>query len=124
MSRIGSKNTKPELVVRRLVFSMGYRYRLHGKNLPGTPDLVFPGRRKAVFVNGCFWHGHAGCRYGRLPKSRIAFWEAKIDRNRQRDSSNIAELQAAGWRVLTVWECELNEIEILMRRLNEFLQSE
>ncbi|MDO7910011.1 very short patch repair endonuclease [Pseudomonas sp. 22-AL-CL-001] len=124
MSRVRAKNTKPELVVRRLVFSMGYRYRLHDKTLPGTPDLVFPGRKKAIFVNGCFWHGHANCRYGRLPKSRTAFWQAKIDRNRQRDADNIANLQAAGWQVLTVWQCELKELEILMSKLNEFIQNE
>lgn len=124
MSQVGSKNTKPELVVRRLVFSMGYRYRLHCKTLPGTPDLVFHGRKKIIFVNGCFWHGHSDCRYGRLPKSRIAFWQAKIDRNRERDAENIAKLQTTGWRVLTVWGCELKEIETMMSKLNEFIQSD
>lgn len=124
MSRVGSKDTKPELVVRRLVFAMGYRYRLHSKHLPGSPDLVFPGRKKVIFVNGCFWHGHPGCRYGRLPKSRVEFWQAKIDRNRERDRENIASLEADGWRVLTVWQCELKDIETLANRLNEFIQSE
>ncbi|MNZ90184.1 Very short patch repair protein [compost metagenome] len=124
MSRVGSKDTKPELVVRRLVFAMGYRYRLHSKHLPGSPDLVFPGRKKVIFVNGCFWHGHLGCRYGRLPKSRVEFWQAKIDRNRERDRENIASLEADGWRVLTVWQCELKDIETLANRLNEFIQSE
>lgn len=121
MSRVGSKNTKPELVVRRLVFSMGYRYRLHSKHLPGSPDLVFPGRKKVVFVNGCFWHGHPGCRYGRLPKSRVEFWQAKIDRNRERDRENIAALEADGWRVLIVWQCELKKPLELCEKLNEFL---
>jgi DNA mismatch endonuclease (patch repair protein) len=124
MSQIGSKNTKPELVVRRLVFSMGYRYRLHYKRLPGSPDLVFPGRKKVIFVNGCFWHGHFGCKFGRLPKSRLMFWQAKIARNRERDDENITMLQADGWQVLTVWQCELKEIELLTSRINEFIQSE
>ena len=124
MSRIGSKNTQPELVVRRLVFALGYRYRLHVKGLPGSPDLVFWGRRKVIFVNGCFWHGHPDCRFGRLPKTRIEFWQVKIDRNRQRDRVNIASLEADGWRVLTVWQCELKFIERLANRLNEFIQSE
>ncbi|MGY4816642.1 very short patch repair endonuclease [Pseudomonas chlororaphis subsp. piscium] len=123
MSRIGSKDTKPELAVRRLVFSMGYRYRLHYKCLPGSPDLVFLGPKKVIFVNGCFWHGHFGCRDGHLPKSRVEFWRAKIDRNRERDQENIASLEANGWQVLTIWECELKEIETLANRLNEFIQN-
>ncbi|MNJ34468.1 Very short patch repair protein [compost metagenome] len=124
MGRIRSKNTQPELVVRRLVFALGYRYRLHVKGLPGSPDLVFWGRRKVIFVNGCFWHGHPDCRLGRLPKTRVEFWQDKIDRNRQRDRVNIASLEATGWRVLTVWQCELKFIERLANRLNEFIQSE
>ncbi|TLX69759.1 DNA mismatch endonuclease Vsr [Pseudomonas nicosulfuronedens] len=123
MSRIGSKNTKPELVVRRLVFAMGYRYRLHPKYLPGSPDLAFLGRKKVIFVNGCFWHGHRGCRYGRLPKSHVDFWEAKIDRNRARDTAKIAELESKDWRVLTIWQCELKDTETLAKRLNDFIQS-
>lgn len=121
MSRVSSKNTKPEIAVRRLVFAMGYRYRLHSKHLPGCPDLVFPGRKKVIFVNGCFWHGHPGCRYGRLPKSRVEFWQAKIDRNRERDRENIASLEAEGWRALTVWQCELRELERLCEKLRVFL---
>lgn len=121
MSRVSSKNTKPEIAVRRLVFAMGYRYRLHSKHLPGCPDLVLPGRKKVIFVNGCFWHGHPGCRYGRLPKSRVEFWQAKIDRNRERDRENIASLEADGWRVLTVWQCEFREPEKLCEKLREFL---
>lgn len=124
MSRVKSKNTKPELVVRRLVFGMNYRYRLHAKNLPGHPDLVFPGRKKAIFVNGCFWHGHFGCRYGRLPKSRVEYWQAKIEQNQARDRENTALLEADGWQVLTVWQCELKNIETLANRLNEFIESE
>ena len=122
MSRIKAKNTQPELVVRRLIFGMGYRYRLHDKRLAGHPDLVFPGRKKAIFVNGCFWHGHVGCRYGRLPKTRVEFWLAKIERNQARDKENIASLEANGWRVLTVWQCELKVIDLLAARLNEFIE--
>jgi len=124
MSRVKSKNTKPELVVRRLVFGMNYRYRLHAKNLPGHPDLVFPGRKKVIFVNGCFWHGHSGCRYGRLPKSRVEYWQTKIEQNQARDRENTALLEADGWQVLTVWQCELKNIETLANRLNEFIESE
>ncbi|MNO91931.1 Very short patch repair protein [compost metagenome] len=124
MSRVKSKNTKPELVVRRLVFGMDYRYRLHAKNLPGQPDLVFPGRKKVIFVNGCFWHGHTDCRYGRLPKSRVEYWQAKIEQNQARDRENTTLLEADGWQVLTVWQCELKNIETLANRLNEFIESE
>lgn len=123
MSRVKGKNTKPELVVRRLVFGMGYRYRLHAQNLPGHPDLVFSGRKKAIFVNGCFWHGHADCRYGRLPKSRVEYWQAKIEQTQARDLKNTALLEAGGWQVLTVWQCELKNIETLANRLNEFIES-
>jgi DNA mismatch endonuclease (patch repair protein) len=121
MSRVRSKDTKPELAVRRLVFGMGCRYRLHDKRLPGRPDLVFRGRRKIVFVNGCFWHGHEGCRYARTPKSREDFWRAKVERNRERDGQNIASLEADGWKVLTVWQCELKDLHVLEGKLHEFL---
>jgi DNA mismatch endonuclease (patch repair protein) len=122
MSRVKSKNTTPELAVRRLVFGMGYRYRLHDKRLPGRPDLVFPGRHKIVFVNGCFWHGHKGCRYARLPKTRVDFWREKIGKNRARDRANIALLERDGWMVLTVWQCELKTIDALATELYEFLE--
>ncbi|WDH48262.1 very short patch repair endonuclease [Pseudomonas chlororaphis] len=122
MSRVKGKNTAPELVVRRIVFGMGYRYRLHSKNLPGRPDLVFWGRKKLIFVNGCFWHGHDGCRYGRLPKTRIEYWQRKIERNKMRDAENIASLEADGWQVLTVWQCELVCIERLTNILHEFIK--
>lgn len=122
MSRIRSKNTSPELAVRRMVFRMGYRYRLHGKQLPGKPDLVFAGRRKVVFVNGCFWHGHEGCRYARLPKTRIVFWRAKRKMNRARDRANIALLEKSGWKVLTVWQCELKDPQALLSKLYDFIE--
>ena len=122
MSRGKSKDTTPELAVRRLVFGMGYRYRLHDKRLPGRPDLVFAGRRKIVFVNGCFWHGHKGCRYAHLPKTRVDFWRTKIKNNRARDRRNIAQLEASGWTVLTVWQCDLKIIEALANKLYDFLE--
>ena len=123
MSKAGSKNTQPELVVRRLIFGMGYRYRLHVSSLPGKPDIAMIGRKKIVDVRGCFWHGHEGCKYGRLPKSREDFWKAKIDRNRERDRLNLAKLKGAGWRVLIVWQCELRNREVLKKRLYEFIEA-
>jgi DNA mismatch endonuclease (patch repair protein) len=123
MSRVKSKNTTPEMAVRNLVYGMGFRYRLHDKRLPGRPDLVLSGRRKVVFVNGCFWHGHEGCRYARIPKTRVAFWRAKIVKNRNRDQANVAALTAAGWKVLTVWQCELKTLETLKKKLYDFLQN-
>lgn len=122
MSRVKSKNTSPEMAVRRMVFRMGYRYRLHDKRLLGKPDLVFSGRRKVIFVNGCFWHGHAGCRYARLPKTRIDFWRAKRKANRARDRENIARLEADGWKVLTVWQCELKDTVALLGKLHDFIE--
>lgn len=120
MGRIGSKNTAPELVVRRLLHSLGYRFRLHRKDLPGTPDIVLPGRRKAIFVHGCFWHAH-GCRIGRPPKSRPEFWEPKLARNRARDEGNSRDLEEAGWDVLTVWQCETKDKAALSELLEKFL---
>jgi DNA mismatch endonuclease, patch repair protein len=123
MSKVRSKDTRPELTVRRLIFGMGYRYRLHVASLPGKPDIVMAGRKMIVDVRGCFWHGHEGCRYGRLPKSREDFWEAKIKRNRERDRLNRARLEKAGWRVLVVWQCELKNPEALKTRLYEFIEA-
>ena len=114
----------PELAVRRLVFAMGYRYRLHDKHLPGKPDLVFSRRRKLVFVNGCFWHGHKGCKYARLPKTKVDFWSEKIKNNRARDRTNIVLLQRNGWKVLTVWQCDLRTIDVLANKLYEFLEND
>ena len=121
MSRVRAKDTKPEMVVRRLAHRMGYRYRLHGARLPGRPDLVFPGRKKVVFVHGCFWHRHEGCKLARLPKSRLDFWVPKLEANRLRDVANQARLREAGWSVLVIWECELKDQEGLARRLRDFL---
>ena len=122
MSRIGSKHTRPELVVRSLLHRMGYRYRLHRKGLPGRPDIVFIGRKKAIFVHGCFWHGHC-CKIGKLPKSNLEFWVTKIDRNRARDLEKRSELEQVGWSVDEVWQCEIKDIQSLEARLRSFLGS-
>ncbi|WP_075643312.1 very short patch repair endonuclease [Caballeronia sordidicola] len=124
MSRVKSKDTTPELVVRSLLFAMGFRYRLHDPRLPGRPDIVFGRKRKVIFVHGCFWHGHRGCRYGRLPKTRVDFWGGKIERNRERDLVNLQKLDEASWQALTVWQCELKDLDGLADRLYEFLTFE
>lgn len=123
MGRVHSRNTKPEMTVRRIVHAMGYRYRLHAKDLPGRPDLVFRSRKKAVFVHGCFWHKHPGCTLARLPKSNQDFWLPKLDANRQRDIKNECALLDKGWDVLTIWECELNDMGQLKIRIKEFLDA-
>jgi DNA mismatch endonuclease (patch repair protein) len=107
MSRIKGRDTKPELLFRKALHARGYRYRLHDKRLPGTPDLVLTAQRCAIFIHGCYWHGHENCRYFRLPKSNTAFWQEKIGGNIARDQRNIAQLLEAGWRVLVVWECAI-----------------
>ena len=121
MQAIRSKDTGPEMVVRRMVHGMGFRYRLHRKDLPGRPDLVFGPRKKAIFVNGCFWHAH-NCKYGRMPESRREYWIPKLTANKERDALNVAKLEATGWQVLTVWECEIRDAEALALRLREFLE--
>lgn len=120
MALIGAKNSKPEMTIRRLVFSMGYRYRLHRSDLPGKPDLVFPSRKKVIFVHGCFWHRH-NCRLGRLPKSRLEFWLPKLEANRLRDQKVEARLSGMGWRYLVVWECEIGH-DGLSERIKNFLE--
>lgn len=124
MSRVKSKNTTPEWTVRRLAFGMGYRYRLHDKRLSGTPDLVFSSRCKAIFVHGCFWHSHEGCRYAKVPKTNTEFWTQKFLRNRERDREIQRKLNAAGWKILVVWQCELKNIEQLKRTLHDFLENQ
>ena len=121
MQAIRSKDTGCERTVRRLVHGLGYRYRLHRKGLPGRPDLVFPGRKKAIFVHGCFWHAH-GCRYAWPPKSRLEYWLPKLERNKRRDVENCAELESLGWQVLTVWECDLRDLDALTATLLGFLE--
>jgi len=121
MAAVHSKDTKPEMAVRRIVHGLGYRYRLHVANLPGKPDLVFPGRRKVIFVHGCFWHRHRDCRYATLPKTRIDFWESKFAANVARDRKTGRELKELGWSVLTVWQCRLKDYPKLVKRLDDFL---
>ena len=105
MSGIKGKNTQPEILVRRLLFASGYRFRLHRRDLPGTPDIVMPGRKIAIFVHGCFWHFHRGCRFAKMPTTRADFWTTKLESNAQRDQCSISKLQGMDWRVLCVWEC-------------------
>lgn len=120
MQSVGTKNTGPELIVRRLASRLGYRYRLHRKELPGTPDLVFPSRQKVIFVNGCFWHGH-NCPKGRPPKSRPEYWLPKIAQNRERDAKAVRNLRGSGWRVLTVWQCQTKNSNRLEKAILKFL---
>lgn len=121
MRAIKGRDTKPELVVRRLLHRMGYRYRLHARELPGSPDIVFRPRRAAIFVHGCFWHCHPGCSQAYRPKTRTQFWNAKLDRNLERDGLTQVALAKAGWAILVVWECEAVEGEHLRNRLVRFL---
>jgi DNA mismatch endonuclease (patch repair protein) len=120
MAAVKGKDTAPELEVRRLAHALGYRFRLHRKDLPGAPDLAFPGRTRAVFVHGCFWHGHHCARGARAPKANAAYWRAKIGRNRARDAVALAALAERGWKALVLWECELKRDD-LPRRLRAFL---
>jgi DNA mismatch endonuclease (patch repair protein) len=120
MAKVRSRNTKPEMLVRCLVHRMGYRYRLHRRDLPGKPDLVFGPKKKVIFVHGCFWHGH-DCSLGRIPKSRVDFWEAKIRSNRSRDESQLARLEESGWKSLVIWECQLKKAEEIEIKIREFL---
>jgi DNA mismatch endonuclease, patch repair protein len=123
MSKVRSADTRPEMVVRRLVHGMGYRYRLHRKDLPGKPDLVLPGRRKVIFMHGCFWHRHGDpeCRLARLPKSRLDFWVPKLTANKERDARVQVRLEELGWDVMTVWECQVRDAEALKKKISEFL---
>jgi len=121
MQAVKSKNTAPELLVRSLAHRMGYRFRLHRKDLPGNPDLAFPGRRKVIFVHGCFWHGHDCARGARVPKSNRDYWTKKIARNKERDRAARAALARSGWKVAVFWECELRDQERLRGRLSKFL---
>lgn len=121
MRAIKSKDTAPEKLVRKIVFKMGYRYRLHRDDLPGKPDLVFPGRNKVIFVHGCFWHGHQCARGARLPKQNAEYWSKKINRNMQRDNAHLVKLNATGWKSLIIWECELKNLEQLSNALLKFL---
>ena len=122
MASVGSKDTKPELAVRRLLHRLGYRYRLHRTELPGTPDICLPSRKKAIFIHGCFWHRHEGCSRTTVPKTRTSFWEDKFNKNIVRDRSNLKILGGLGWDTMIVWECETTDIEALEFRLVEFIE--
>lgn len=121
MGRIRGKDTKPEMTVRRLAHGLGYRYRLHRADLPGSPDLVFPGRRKVVFVHGCYWHRHQNCRFAYVPKSNEAFWSRKFAANVARDRQAVIDLEAQGWGTLVIWECEVKDSNLVASRLSAHL---
>ena len=123
MRAVRSRDTAPEMIVRRLLHRMGYRYRLHLKDLPGTPDIVFGPRRKLIFVHGCFWHGHACLRGSRLPATNTEYWSSKIRRNVERYARQLEQLHRAGWTALTVWECEISDERVLAENLTSFLDA-
>jgi DNA mismatch endonuclease (patch repair protein) len=124
MSRVRSKDTKPEMLVRTMVHQMGFRYRLHVKTLPGNPDMVFPSRGKIIFVHGCFWHRHgAQCDFTRWPKSKLDFWRPKLEQNHERDKIVRRELRKLGWQVLTLWECQMKNSTALATRVRKFLEA-
>jgi DNA mismatch endonuclease, patch repair protein len=123
MRAVKAKNTKPEMLVRRIAHALGYRYRLHSGALPGKPDLVFSPRRKVIFVHGCFWHGHEDCRRAARPRSNVEFWNQKIARNIERDAAQLESLQVSGWRALIVWECETKDQVALEVRIRNFLEN-
>lgn len=122
MQSVGQKNTGPELAVRKMLHRLGYRYVLNDSRLPGRPDLVFPRCRKVIFIHGCFWHGH-GCAKGKLPKSRLEYWEPKIRGNKQRDASSARAIRRLNWDVLTVWQCQVRRPDKILPRLIRFLES-
>jgi len=121
MAKVKGRDTKPEKKVRRLLHAMGYRFRLYRKDLPGKPDIVLPRHRKVIFVHGCFWHGHPGCRRASRPTDNAEFWNAKLDANMKRDAVVLQDTRAGGWKPLIVWECETRDLGALEDRLNQFL---
>jgi DNA mismatch endonuclease (patch repair protein) len=123
MRRVKGKDTSPELAVRKALTRLGARYRLHRKDLPGKPDIVLPGRRLALFVHGCFWHGHDCARGARVPKQNRDYWVGKVERNRARDAKSREALAALGWRVETIWECDIKDVDALEQRLDALLKS-
>jgi len=122
MSKVKGTDTGPELVVRRALHRLGYRYVLHDRRMPGRPDLVFPSRHKVIFVHGCFWHRHDGCKLARLPKSRQEFWLAKLNANRLRDAQALNQIEQQHWKAMVVWECELKDLELAVSRMRSFLE--
>ncbi|RYD98571.1 MAG: DNA mismatch endonuclease Vsr [Sphingobacteriales bacterium] len=123
MRAVKSKNTAPEVLLRKALFKLGFRYRLHSKFLPGSPDIVFRKKKKVIFVNGCFWHGHSCKRGSRMPKTNVEYWQKKIQNNRTRDERNLGLINGEGWSAFVVWECELKEIELLIPKVIQFLSS-
>lgn len=121
MRAVRSRNTAPEIRVRQVAHSLGYRFRVHRRELPGNPDIVFPGRRKAIFVHGCFWHQHKGCRKATIPQSNRRFWRRKLRLNMARDAKQIAAIRKQGWRALVIWECDIKDEKRLTARLRQFL---
>src|SRR5687767_1623518 len=117
MSRIRGRNTKPELIVRSTLHRLGYRFRLHGRDLPGRPDIILPRHRAVILVHGCFWHRHARCKYAYTPKSNLPFWQSKFEGNARRDRIAVRRLRKLGWRVVVIWECQATDVEGLSRRL-------
>ncbi len=124
MRAVKSRDTSPELAVRALLRRFAPHYRLHRKDVPGNPDIAYIGKKRAIFVHGCFWHGHDCARGARMPKANADYWRAKIARNRARDEANASRLAALGWRAMIVWECEIRDVEALEKRLREFLRSD
>lgn len=122
MARVAGRDTRPEMAVRRAAHALGFRYRLHRRDLPGTPDLVFTRYRTVIFVHGCFWHRHSGCRKATTPKTRRGFWQAKFDENVERDRRTVAALESAGWAVVVIWECEAIDEQLLKLRLQSLLR--
>ncbi|TSA53834.1 MAG: DNA mismatch endonuclease Vsr [Planctomycetaceae bacterium] len=125
MSKISGKNTKPELIIRKALFAEGYRYRLHRKDLPGNPDMVFPSKKKVIFINGCFWHGH-NCKKAALPTTHREFWEKKLSGNKERDKRNLVKLKAMGWKNLVIWQCQIKKstLETQIDKIKAFLENE
>ena len=121
MSRVRATDTRPEIALRRALFAKGLRYRLHRRDLPGTPDIVFPSKRKVVFVHGCFWHRHPGCKYATTPKTNTKFWNDKFHRNVQRDGRNLADLTDLGWEAIVIWQCQIKELDKAVETVIHFL---
>jgi DNA mismatch endonuclease (patch repair protein) len=122
MSRVSDKDTKPELIVRSVLHRLGYRFRLHRKDLPGKPDILLPKYKKVILVHGCFWHGHAGCSRSKRPSTNKEFWNNKLDKNIKRDFNNIEQLKNLGWDVLVIWSCEVNDTDNLKKIITRFLK--
>lgn len=125
MSRISGKDTKPELFIRKAIFAEGYRYRLHRKDLPGNPDIVFSKRKKVIFINGCFWHGH-NCKKAALPTTNKIFWEKKLTGNKERDKRNLSKLKTLGWKSLVIWQCQIKKstLKSQINKIKAFLDKE